>query len=85
MRLKQQGGTARDDEPPLCLTCRHATVIRGRTLRDEIIDCGLLSGRSSRITFPVMSCSGYDDRSSGSVDRETAPSRTCSRRARSER
>jgi len=62
MRLKLQGGTARDDEPRLSLSCRHATVIRGRTLHDEIIDCGLLYGRSSRITFPVMSCSGYDDR-----------------------
>ncbi len=62
MRLKIEGGTARDDEPPLCLSCRHATVIRGRNLHDEIIDCGQLYGRSSRITFPVMSCSGYDDR-----------------------
>jgi hypothetical protein len=62
MRLKLQGGTARDDEAPLCLSCRPATVIRGRTLHDEIIDCRLLYGRSSRITFPVMSCSGYDDR-----------------------
>ena len=62
MRLKLQGGTARDDELPLCLSCRHATVIRGRTLHDEIIDCGQLYGRSSRITFPVMSCSEYDDR-----------------------
>jgi hypothetical protein len=62
MRLKLQGGTARDDEPPLCLSCRHATVIRGRNLHDEIIDCGLLHGRSSRITFPVRSCSGYNDR-----------------------
>lgn len=62
MRFKLQGGTARDDEPPLCLSCRHATVIRGRTLHDEIIDCGRLYGRSSRITFPVTSCSEYDDR-----------------------
>ena len=62
MRVKIEGGTARDDEPSLCLTCRHATVIRGGSLHDEIIDCGLLHGRSSRITFPVMSCSGYDDR-----------------------
>ncbi len=62
MRLKIDGGTAGDDEPALCLTCPHATVIGGRSLHDEIIDCGLLGGRSSRITFPVMSCSGYSDR-----------------------
>jgi hypothetical protein len=62
MRLKLRGGTAREDEPPLCLSCRHATVIQGRNLHDELIDCGLLHGHSSRITFPVRACSGYDDR-----------------------
>jgi hypothetical protein len=62
MRIKIKGGTARDDEPSLCLTCRNATIIRGRTLRDEIIDCGLLYREDSRITFPVASCSGYSDR-----------------------
>lgn len=62
MRLKIHEGTARDDEPPLCHTCRHATIIRGRALRDEIVDCGLLYGEDSRINFPVASCSGYSDR-----------------------
>jgi hypothetical protein len=62
MRIKIRGGTARDDEPSLCLTCRHATIIRGRNLRDEIIECGLLYRDDSRITFPVAYCSGYSDR-----------------------
>jgi hypothetical protein len=62
MRLKIRGGTARDDEPSLCLTCRHATIIRGKNLRDEIIECGLLYREDSRMTFPVTSCSGYSDR-----------------------
>jgi hypothetical protein len=62
MRLKIQAGTARNDEPSLCLTCRHATIIRGKKLHDEIVECGLLYNEASRITFPVTSCSGYSDR-----------------------
>jgi hypothetical protein len=62
MRLKLQGGTAREDEPTLCLSCRHATVIRGKNLHDELIDCGRLEGPMRRISFSVMSCSGYEDR-----------------------
>lgn len=62
MRLKIQGGTARDDEPSLCLTCRHATIVRGRNLRDEIVECGLLYRDDSRIAFPVTTCSAYSDR-----------------------
>ena len=62
MRLKIEGGTARDDEPPLCQSCRHATIVRGSNLHDEIVECGKLSGPSSRIAFAVTSCSSYDDR-----------------------
>jgi hypothetical protein len=62
MRLKIHHGTARDDEPSLCLSCRHATIIRGRNLHDEIVDCGMLYGDRSRIRFPVTSCSNYSDR-----------------------
>ena len=62
MRFKIYGGTARDDEPSLCLSCRRATIVRGRTLHDEIIECSLLNDGDSRITFPVMSCSSYSDR-----------------------
>lgn len=62
MPLKIHGGTARDDEPSLCLTCRYATIIRGKNLHDEIVECGLLYHENSRITFPVTYCSGYSDR-----------------------
>ncbi|HEY7924213.1 MAG TPA: hypothetical protein VII62_13595 [Vicinamibacteria bacterium] len=62
MRLKIQGGTVRHGEPSLCVTCRHATVIHGPSLKDRIVDCGLLMSRDSRISFPVSSCSGYADR-----------------------
>lgn len=62
MRLKVQGGTARHGEPSLCLNCRHATVVRGTSLQDRIVDCGRLAGGHSRVPFPVSSCSGYSDR-----------------------
>ena len=44
MRLKVQGGTVRNGESSLCLTCRYATVIRGPSLQDRIIECGRLNG-----------------------------------------
>jgi hypothetical protein len=62
MRMKIQGGTVRHGDPSLCLTCRHATVVQGRSLQDRVVDCGLLSSHDSRIPFPVSSCSGYSDR-----------------------
>jgi len=62
MRVKIQGGTVRYGEPSLCLTCRYATVIRGPSLQDRIVDCGQISGEHSRIPFPVSSCTGYSDK-----------------------
>jgi len=62
MRLKIQGGTVRYGEPSLCLTCRYATVIRGPSLQDRIVDCGQISSGLSRISFPVSSCTGYSDK-----------------------
>ena len=69
MRSKIEGGTARDDEPSLCLSCRRATIIRGKNLHDEIIECSLLNCEDSRITFPVTFCSGYSDRRQPSIYR----------------
>jgi hypothetical protein len=62
MRFKIQGGTASDNEPSLCLSCRYATIVRGPRLRDEMVDCQRLSGDNSRITFHVRFCSAYVDR-----------------------
>jgi hypothetical protein len=62
MRLKIQGGTAQDGDPPLCHTCRYATIIRGPGLQDRIVECGRLSTGPTRIPFPVTSCSAYSDR-----------------------
>jgi hypothetical protein len=60
MRIKVHGGTAQGGGS-LCYTCRHADIIRGARLRDEIIECGMLSYHHNRITFPVTSCSSYVD------------------------
>jgi hypothetical protein len=56
MKIKIQGGTVNNGDPPLCHTCRNATVVRGRSLQQEIIECGVLE---SRITFPVSFCNKY--------------------------
>lgn len=67
MRLKIEGGTAVHGAPSLCTTCRHATIVRGAALRDEIIECRLLSSDDSRIPFIVTFCNGYVDRTHPSI------------------
>jgi hypothetical protein len=62
MHIKVRGGTVQHGEASLCVTCRHATVVKGRSLREEIVQCGLLSSGHDHIPFPVTSCSGYSDR-----------------------
>lgn len=59
MRLKIQGGTARHDEPALCVSCRFAKVVRGQRAQDEIVHCSQVE---SRITFKVTACSEYQHR-----------------------
>ncbi len=56
MKIKIHGGTARDDEPSLCLTCRHASVVQGQKSADQIVRCGRLE---ERIRFRVSSCTDY--------------------------
>jgi hypothetical protein len=67
MRLKIQGGTVRYGEPSLCLTCRFATIIRGASLQERIVDCGRTTGGPSRIPFAVHSCTGYSDKRQPSI------------------
>lgn len=67
MHLKIRGGTVKHGEASLCSTCRHATVVQGPTLRDQIVDCGRLTGEDSRIPFPVTSCTGHSDRRHATV------------------
>jgi hypothetical protein len=62
MRLKIRGGTVQHGEASLCVTCRHATIVKGRSFREEIVQCDRLSSGHDLIPFPVTSCSGYSDR-----------------------
>ena len=62
MRIKIRGGTADHGQAPLCHTCRHAHIIRGPRLRDEIVECAALAFENNRITFPVTFCTSYLDR-----------------------
>jgi hypothetical protein len=68
MHLKIHGGTAKHGEPPLCHTCRNATVVKGVSTRHEIIECHRLSEPYDHIRFPVTSCTRYADRRLPSLD-----------------
>ena len=61
MRVKVQNGTVIHTDSSLCTTCRHSTVIRGRTLDEEMVHCQAAPMSSVRITFKVTSCSAYND------------------------
>jgi hypothetical protein len=56
MRIKIHGGTARHDEPSLCLTCRFVKVAQGPRCRDKIVPCSQLE---APVTFKVVSCTEY--------------------------
>ena len=62
MRVKIRGGTANHGEPSLCLTCRFATIVKGASLRDEIVECAQLAYGRNRIEFAVNTCTEYSDR-----------------------
>ena len=59
MRIKIREGTARSGDTPLCHTCRHACIVRGRSLRDEIVECSRLSHPHNLVTFAVVYCTSY--------------------------
>jgi hypothetical protein len=59
MRIRIREGTARHHDAPLCHTCHHACIVRGRSLRDEIVECGRLSHPHTRVTFAVVFCTAY--------------------------
>src|SRR5215475_8774439 len=62
MQAKVHDGTPQHGEPSLCTSCRHATVVRGHRLEDEIVECSQLWSDRKFIRFPVRSCSDYSDR-----------------------
>lgn len=62
---KVNHGTPRHDGPALCDTCRHATIVRGLSINDDIVQCSELSSGyngADRIRFKVTACSQYSDR-----------------------
>lgn len=61
MRVKVHNGTVSNGGTALCATCRHATIIRGRTLDEEIVQCHSGPMSSIQVRFKVTSCSAYDD------------------------
>ena len=67
MRVKIRGGTVSQGDPSLCLTCRFATVVKGVSFRDDIVECSQLSNGRQHITFTVTSCSDYADRRRASL------------------
>ena len=56
MKITIRGGTTREGDPSLCLSCRFAKVVEGPRQSDRIVDCGQLR---ARVTFQVTSCSEY--------------------------
>ena len=67
MRIKVSGGTVDHSQEPLCETCRFATIVRGRRLGEEIVECDHLYFRNRRVEFPVTTCSRYSDRRQASL------------------
>jgi hypothetical protein len=65
MTLKIHGGTAPGSSDSLCYSCRHATIIRGARLSEEVIECSRTYA-ATRVTFAVKTCSEYSDRTTPS-------------------
>ena len=61
MRIKVHNGTVSTSESSLCNTCRHSTIIRGRSLDEEIVQCQAVAMRVTQVTFKVTFCSAYSD------------------------
>lgn len=66
MRVKIQGAT-NGPGPSLCNDCRHATIVRGARLQDEIVECSMLGSAHNRIIFPVTFCTEHLSRQHASV------------------
>src|SRR5258706_15997626 len=62
MHIKFQNRTPTDTGSALCATCRCSTIIRGRTLDEELVVCSALGLRGVQITFKVTFCSDYADK-----------------------
>jgi hypothetical protein len=67
VRINVRGGTADHTQRSLCETCRWSTVIRGKRLGEEIVECVQLADSNRRIPFAVMECSDYIHRNRPSL------------------
>ncbi len=48
-------------EKGLCASCRFATIVRGRTLDEEVVHCNSVTTRGMRVLFKVTSCTSHSD------------------------
>jgi hypothetical protein len=61
MHIKVYDGTVSSSDSTLCRTCRHATIIRGQKLDEELVQCHAGATHSIQIVFKVTSCSSFND------------------------
>ena len=61
MRTKIYGGTAVNGERSLCATCRFATIVKGRSLDEEVVHCQSITTNGMRVPFKVTSCTSHSD------------------------
>jgi hypothetical protein len=59
MKIKIHGGTAREGEPALCLSCRYASIVQGTSAKHQLIRCSRIE---APITSKVTSCTEYLNR-----------------------
>jgi len=64
MKIKINGGTAREGDPALCLSCRFATIVQGVNAAQQIVRCGRVD---AAITFKVTTCTEYVNRNHPSL------------------
>src|SRR5579862_3708193 len=64
MKIKINGGTAREGEPALCLSCRFASIVQGTKPNHEIIRCSRVE---TNLAFKVTSCTEYINRNHPSL------------------
>jgi hypothetical protein len=61
MRVKIRDGTPPHGDSSLCNTCRLSTIVRGRSLDEEIVQCHAIAARGARVMFKVTYCTAYSD------------------------
>lgn len=64
MKIKINGGTAREGEPALCLSCRFASIVQGPSTAQRIVRCSRVE---TTITFKVTTCTEYINRNHPSL------------------